>query len=89
MAALLTAAPGRAQQVTAPEVAGGGAIEVQVSFFLMDVLRILDAEQSVEADVFYRLEWRDERLAEAGVEQRALEPCFAPQRVAGSQADNQ
>lgn len=42
----------------------GDEVEVKVSFFLIDLLRILDSEQAAEADLIYRLEWKDERLAD-------------------------
>jgi len=70
--AALTARPAAAQEVTPPVPADGGPIEVQVSIFVADVLRILDADQSVEADVFLRIQWLDERLAVEGAGTRTL-----------------
>ncbi|MEM1450449.1 MAG: hypothetical protein AAF726_23780 [Planctomycetota bacterium] len=41
-----------------------GKIDVEVSFFLIDVLKVLDAEQTIEADIFVRTAWMDPRLAD-------------------------
>lgn len=71
LVALLAALPARAQETTPPPT-DGGPIEVRVSILLVDLFRILDAEQAVEADLFYRIEWNDPRLAEPGAEQRTM-----------------
>jgi hypothetical protein len=62
LAAGLGSVPAAAQDLKPPEPADGGPIEIQVSFVVADVLRILDAEQVVEADLFWRLQWHDERF---------------------------
>jgi hypothetical protein len=73
LAVVLAPAPAWAQDLTPPQALEDGALEVQVSIFVVDVLRILDADQSVEADVLFRLEWRDERLAQAGGQPRTVD----------------
>ena len=65
-------AQARAQHTSSPPTEGE-AIEVEVSFALLDLFRVLDAEQALEADVLYRLDWRDVRLAEPGVDQRTFD----------------
>jgi len=61
----LLAARSAAAQVDAPMLTPpGDEVEVKVSFLLIDLLRILDSEQAAEADLVYRLEWKDERLAD-------------------------
>lgn len=57
---------------TPPQHPGEPHLAIDVSFLLNDVMRILDDEQAIEADVFYRLEWTDDRLAEPGAETRWL-----------------
>ncbi len=61
----LLAARSATAQVEAPMLSPpGDEVEVEVSFLLIDLLRVLDSEQAVEADLAYRLKWKDERLAD-------------------------
>lgn len=63
---LVLSAPGpaRAQQaLTAPPVDESGVVKVDVSFLLVDVMGVLDADQEINADLFFRLNWTDPRLA--------------------------
>ena len=54
--ALCGAAPASAQDsLTAPPVNGSGAVKIDVSFLLVDVMGIHDADQEISADLFYRL----------------------------------
>ena len=45
--------------------AGHAATEVRVGAYLIDISRIEDADQSYQADIFLRYDWKDERLAGA------------------------
>lgn len=79
LTAILAAGPAGAQ-ITAPAPTNGSALEVRVSLFLVDLLRVLDAEQAVEADLLFRVEWQDGRLAGKGLGKRTigLDSVWAP-----------
>ena len=81
VAAPATASSPRAQDTTAPAPAEGTEkVQVKVSFLLIDLFRIIDAEQAVEADLFYRVEWYDERSRheDPGVRTVALDSIWTP-----------
>lgn len=72
--ALAAARPASAQDITAPQPTDGSTkIRIEVSFLLVDVVRILDDEQSIELDLMYRLKWRDPALAEPGAAPRIVD----------------
>lgn len=74
LAALLTTDTAAAQsEKTTPPKDASGNIVVSVSFLLVDVMGILDAEQEIKADLFYRLSWNDPRLASDGAEPRFID----------------
>lgn len=83
--AVCGAAPASPQDaLTAPPVDGSGAVKIDVSFLLVDVMGIHDADQEISADLFYRLKWTDPRLAAERSEPRFLAattiwtPTFQP-----------
>lgn len=67
------AVPAAAQQgQTPPPISESGVVPVDVSFLLVDVMGIEDAEQEISADLFFRLNWNDPRLASPGAPSRYL-----------------
>ena len=73
--------PTAAQEpLTPPPTDENGVLKVEVSFLLVDVMGILDAEQEIKADLFFRLHWTDPRLASEGAESRflPLDSIWAP-----------
>lgn len=65
--------PAAAQEaLTAPPTNESGVVEIDVSFLLVDVMGVYDAEQEISADLFYRLNWSDPRLASDEAESRFL-----------------
>lgn len=70
-ALLLASCP--VQELTPPELGPGrDAIEVDTSILVTDVIQVYDARQTVQADVYYRLSWLDERLASEDEEIRVV-----------------
>jgi len=61
--------------------AAGGPTEVAVGVYLIDVSAVNDADQSISADVFVLLRWRDPRLAGVfqATEKVSLEEIWDPQ----------
>ncbi len=51
---------------------GEGPTKVSASFFVVDVFEINDVNQTIRADVVYRLKWKDDRLAMEGIGRRRL-----------------
>jgi len=51
------------EALTSPPVDESGAVKVDVSFLLVDVMGVHDADQEVSADLFFRLNWTDPRLS--------------------------
>jgi hypothetical protein len=51
-------------------LADQGPTEIATRIYVNDIIRIDDAQQSFTADVFFRVEWQDPRLAHSG-----SEPC--------------
>ena len=65
--------PVAAQEVlTSAPADEAGLVKVDVSFLLVDVMGVYDAEQEISADLFYRLNWSDPRLASEEPESRFL-----------------
>lgn len=49
-----------------PPTEDGGPVRVEIAVFVLDVNKINSADQSYTANVFYRAQWRDSRLAHEG-----------------------
>lgn len=77
---LPTPGTAHAAETLTPPVFGGEPLEIRVSFLLLDLLRILDADQEIEVDLVYRLEWDDPRLAEPGapIRRMSVDDVWAP-----------
>jgi len=69
-----------AQPTSPPDSTEDDPLEMRVTFLLLDVRRILDADQSIDADLYYRLQWRDPRLRHDGDRLRwvGLDQIWAP-----------
>jgi hypothetical protein len=53
---------------------GGGPVRIEVELYLNDLIQIKDADKSFVADVFFRAEWTDPRLAHGDAQ-----PCSVEQ----------
>ena len=63
--------------LTAPLGAeGGGPVEIEIEAYLNDLIEINDAEKSFVADILFRAEWTDPRLAHGGAQ-----PCSVDQAM--------
>jgi hypothetical protein len=49
---------------------GEGPTKIEISFYLIDLMKVIDADETFEADIFFIARWRDSRLA--GAQERIL-----------------
>jgi hypothetical protein len=49
-----------------------------VAFYVIDLMRVIDADEAFEADVFMLTRWKDSRLAGDGVRRVSIDSVWAP-----------
>jgi len=57
---------------------GEGPTRVEVGFYIIDLMKVIDVDESFEADVFVMARWKDSRLAGDSVRRASIESVWAP-----------
>jgi hypothetical protein len=57
---------------------GEGPARVEVAFYIIDLMKVIDADEAFEADVFLLARWKDSRLIGEGVRRVPLGSVWAP-----------
>jgi len=63
LAGLVTPVMGQAEDVRSERPPGEGPTRVEVMLYLMDLMKVIDTEETFEADLFVLARWSDPRLA--------------------------
>jgi hypothetical protein len=57
---------------------GEGPTRVEVGFYIIDLMKVIDVDEAFEADVFLLARWQDSRLAGNGIRRVPLESVWTP-----------
>jgi hypothetical protein len=66
---------------------GEGPTRVEVGFYIIDLMKVIDANETFEADVFVLARWRDSRLAGNSVRRVPIASVWAPDVLIFNQRD--
>ncbi len=86
---LLVSVPSMAQDVdlVSSRPPGDGPTEISVSFYLIDLMRVIDVDETFEADVFLVGSWKDSRLAGDRVRVLPMDSVWMPRLIAFNRRD--
>ena len=57
---------------------GEGPTRVEVGFYIIDLMKVIDADEAFEADVFMLARWKDSRLAGGSVRRVPIDSVWSP-----------
>jgi hypothetical protein len=63
----LPALAARGDDLISQRPPGEGPTRIDISFYLIDLMKVIDVDETFEADVFFVARWQDSRLAGSGV----------------------
>jgi VIT1/CCC1 family predicted Fe2+/Mn2+ transporter len=83
------ASPGFAQveDVTSERPPGEGPTRVEVAFYFIDLMKVIDTDEAFEADVFILASWKDPRLAGERIRVVPADAVWTPNVLVFNQRD--
>lgn len=87
LAGFTASAFGQVEDVTSERPPGESPTRVEVAFYLIDLMKVIDTDETFEADVFILARWKDARLAGERVRVVSTDEVWMPNFVVFNQRD--